>query len=159
MLKRVLIFLGIVLSLSLLSIYYPYLTGEKTINPVEYERETIFVERVIDGDTLVDSNGTVYRLLGIDTPERGEEYYQEAKDFLSLFEGKDVEILRDWEDLGKYKRKLRYIFYEDRLINVEIIEQGFGKAFIIEDLKYKDKILKAEKFAKENCVGIWEEDC
>jgi len=29
MLKRVLIFVGIILALSLLSIFYPYLTGEK----------------------------------------------------------------------------------------------------------------------------------
>jgi len=37
MLKRVLIFFGIILGLALLSVSYPYLTGEKTINPVEYE--------------------------------------------------------------------------------------------------------------------------
>jgi len=162
MIKRVLIFLIIIILLGILSVFYPYLTGEKSINPVEYERESAFVTRVIDGDTLVyEINNISYtcRLLGIDTPERGEEYYQEAKEYLMLVEGKNVEILRDWEDLGKYKRKLRYIFYEDRLINVEIVEQGFAFAFIIEDLKYKDKILKAEKLAKVNCLRIWEEDC
>tara|TARA_Y100000310_G_C20646052_1_gene796641 strand:+ start:1464 stop:1943 length:480 start_codon:yes stop_codon:yes gene_type:complete len=157
--KRVLIFLFIVILLGVLSVFYPYLTGEKTINPVEYERETIFVERVIDGDTLVDSNGTVYRLLGIDTPERGEEFYQEAKEVLQEVENKQVEILRDWENRGKYGRKLRYIFYENRLINVEIVEKGLAISFIIEDLKYKDKIIRAENFAKENCLGIWEDGC
>ena len=69
MIKRILIFIIIVILLGVLSVYYPYLTGEKSINPVEYEKETIFVERIIDGDTLVDSNGTVYRLLGIDNKE------------------------------------------------------------------------------------------
>jgi hypothetical protein len=69
MIKRILIFIIIIIFLGALSIFYPYLTGEKTINPVEYERETIFVERVIDGDTLVDSNGVVYRLLGINNIE------------------------------------------------------------------------------------------
>ena len=69
MIKRILIFIIIIIFLGALSIFYPYLTGEKTINPVEYERETIFVERVIDGDTLVDQTGTVYRLLGIDNIE------------------------------------------------------------------------------------------
>ena len=73
---------------------------------------------VCDGETI--------RLLGIDTPEKGEEYYQEAKDYLLIVEGKDVNILRDWDDLGKYYRKLRYIFYENRLINVEIVEKGLG---------------------------------
>jgi len=159
MIKRLLIFLIIIIILGVLSVFYPYLTGEKTIKPVEYERETIFVERVIDGDTLVDSNGTVYRLLGINTPEKGEEDYQEAKDFLMLVEDKEVEILRDWDDLGKYKRKLRYIFYQNRFINLEIIEQGLGIAFMTDDLKYEDKILIAEKFAQENCFGVWESQC
>ena len=72
MLKRVLIFLGIILGLALLSIFYPYLTGEKSINPVEYERESAFVTRVIDGDTLVyEIKNISYtcRLLGIDNKE------------------------------------------------------------------------------------------
>ena len=152
--NRFLVFAIIIFLLGVLSVYYPYLTGDKEIFTKDYEKEECFVNRVIDGDTLVCNNETI-RLLGIDTPERGEEYYQEAKDFLKQVEGKDVEVLRDWEDLGKYKRKLRYIFYENRLINVELLEQGLAKAFIIEDLKYKDKILKAEKFAKENCLVLW----
>ena len=157
MLKRLMIFLIIVILLGLSSVYYPYLTGEKTIKGVEYERETIFVERVIDGDTLVDSNGTVYRLLGIDTPERGEEFYQEAKDFLRIVEGEEVSVLRDWDDKGKYYRKLRYIFYDDRLINIEIVENGLAIAFMTEDLKYEDKLFIAEEFAKDNCLGIWKD--
>jgi len=72
MLKRVLIFFGIIILLTLLSVFYPYLTGEKTINPVEYERETAFVTRVIDGDTLVyEINNISYTccLLDIDNKE------------------------------------------------------------------------------------------
>lgn len=154
-LKRVLIFLGIILFLASLSIFYPYLTGEKEIAK-DYEKESCFVNRVIDGDTLVCNNETI-RLLGIDTPEKGEKYYQEAKDFLKQVEGKEIEVLRDWDDLGKYKRKLRYVFYNERLINVELLELGLAKAFIIEDLKYKDKIIIAENYAKENCLILW--DC
>ena len=157
-LKRFLVFVGIIFLLGLLSVYYPYLTGEVVFDSKDYEKEKCFVNRVIDGDTLVCDNETI-RLLGIDTPEKGEEYYQEAKDFLKQVENENIEILRDWEDLGKYKRKLRYVFYNGRLINIELLEQGLAKAFIIEDLKYKDKILKAEKFAKENCLGLWEKSC
>ena len=162
MIKRVLIFLGIILGLSLLSIFYPYLTGEKTISSVEYERETAFVTRVIDGDTLVyEIKNISYtcRLLGIDTPERGEEYFEEAKDFLKVVEGKEVSILRDWDDKGKYYRKLRYIFYENRLINIEIVENGLAVAFMTEDLKYEDKLFRAEQFAQQGCVGLWKKEC
>ena len=43
------------------------------------KRETAVVERVIDGDTFV-VNGTSVRLLGMNSPERGEKYYLEAKE-------------------------------------------------------------------------------
>jgi len=156
--KRLLVFTGIIFLLILVSICYPYLTGEVSLIKEEYEREECFVNRIIDGDTLVCGNETI-RLLGIDTPERGEFYYEEAKDFLKEIENQNVEVLRDWEDLGKYQRKLRYVFYENRLINVEILEYGLGICFILEGLKYDDKLIAAEKFAKENCVGLWGEDC
>jgi endonuclease YncB( thermonuclease family) len=67
MIKRVLIFLIIIIFLGALSVFYPYITGEKQINQ-EYEKETCFVNRIIDGDTLVCDNETI-RLLGIDNIE------------------------------------------------------------------------------------------
>lgn len=159
MLKRVMIFFGVILFLGLLSIFYPYLEGDKeVIKNKDYEFEGCFVNRIIDGDTIVCDNQTI-RLLGIDTPEKREEYYQEAKDYLMQVNEKNVMILRDWDDLDKYKRKLRYIFYEERLINVEIVEQGLAIAFMTDDLKYEDKFLVAEEFAKESCLGIWENSC
>ena len=68
MIKRVLIFIGIIVLLSLLSVFYPYLTSENDLDNGDYEKETCFVNRVIDGDTLVCDNETI-RLLGIDNIE------------------------------------------------------------------------------------------
>ena len=48
------------------------------------ESETAVVERIIDGDTIVVGNDTHVRLLGINTPEKGEKYYNEAKGFLEM---------------------------------------------------------------------------
>jgi len=158
MLKRVLIFFSIIIVLSLLSVFYPSFTNEKNLSSIKYEKQTCFVNRIIDGDTLVCNNETI-RLLGINTPEKGEEYYQEAKDYLKILKGKEVETLRDWKDLGKYHRKLRYIFYNGRLINVEIVEQGLGIAFMTENLIYENKFLDAEKFARETCIRIWKNEC
>ena len=158
MLKRVLIFFSIIIVLSLLSIFYPPFANEKNLDSIKYEKQTCFVNRIIDGDTLICDNETI-RLLGINTPEKGEKYYQEAKDYLKILKGKEIKTLRDWDDLGKYHRKLRYIFYNGRLINIEIVEQGLGIAFMTENLVYEDKFLSAEKFAKENCLGIWKIKC
>jgi micrococcal nuclease len=154
--KRLLIFILIIILLGLLSVFYPEEGLSFTKN--NYEKEKCFVDRIIDGDTLVCNNETI-RLLGIDTPEKGESYFQEAKDYLSFVDGKEIEILRDWDDLGKYKRKLRYVFYEDRLINIEIVEQGLAVAFMTEGLIYEDKLFRAEEVAKENCLGLWKAEC
>ena len=107
----------------------------------------------------MDQTGTVYRLLGIDTPERGEDLYEKAKNYLMIVNNKEIEVLRDWDDLGKYYRKLRYVFYEGRLINIELVEQGLARAYYYEDLVYEEKLLSAEEFARKRCVGIWEGEC
>ena len=41
----------------------------------------ILVQRVIDGDTFETETGGVIRLANINTPERGEYGYEEAKNF------------------------------------------------------------------------------
>lgn len=156
-LKRLLWFLGIIILLGVLSVYLPRLTGKSVVDSaVEYPRKIVLITRVIDGDTVQDYTGQSYRLLGLNTPEKKKPYYQEAKDFLIMeIENKTVELLRDKEDVDKYKRKLRYVFYEGRLINVEILEKGLATSFMLEDLKYKDKFANAEKFAEQNELGLW----
>ena len=156
--KRILVFLIIIIFLGFLAYYYPKLTGEaiSNSNHQEYEKEKCFVSRVIDGDTLVCGNQTI-RLLGINTPEKKMPYYQEAKDFLiKETENKSVEILRDKEDIDRYDRKLRYIFYEDRLMNVEILQEGFATSFMLESLNYEDKLMQAENYARKSEVRLWE---
>jgi len=156
--KKLIIFILIIFLLALLSIYYPELTGEVVSEPeIEYELEPAFVTRVIDGDTVETDIGEI-RLLGINTPERGKAYYQEAKDFLKQIENQSVEVLRDKEDEDKYSRKLRYVFYNNMLINTEILQQGLGTSFMIEDLndKYKNKLVSAEEFARKQGIILWE---
>ena len=89
--KRLIIFFLIIIGLGILSVYYPYLTGEvvygEDLDSGLYKKESVFVTRVIDGDTIETENSTI-RLLGINTPERGKEYYGEAKDFLKQIENK-----------------------------------------------------------------------
>ena len=154
-LKRLLVFLLIIILLGFLAYYYPKFTGESISNNQEYEKENCFVNRVIDGDTLVCSNQTI-RLLGINTPEKKMPYFEEAKDFLKQIENKTIEVLRDSEDEDKYNRKLRYIFYGDRLLNIEILQEGLATSFMLEGLKYEDKLRQAENYAKNTGIRLWE---
>ncbi len=157
--KKLLVFLFIVLFLAILSIYWPVIKSNvsgNTIGSSIYEKEEVFIERVVDGDTIQTNIGNI-RLLGINTPEKNNYYYQEAKDYLRKeVENKSILVLRDKEDVDKYKRKLRYLFYGNRIINVEILENGLATSFLTEDLIYKDKLKAAEEFAKKNERGLWE---
>jgi len=160
MLKRIFVFLLIILLLGILA--YLLVENDKIISgnivkTSEYKKETVFVSKVVDGDTIKDLSGNSYRLLGINTPEKAKPYYQEAKNFLiEGIENKSVEVLRDATDKDQYGRKLRYVFYDNRLINVEILEKGFATSFMLDSLIYENKLKTAENFAKENQIGLWE---
>jgi len=156
--KRLVGFLLVIIVLSIFSIYYPLiktsLTGN-SINSVNYEREQATLTRVIDGDTLELDSGEHVRLLGINTPEKNMPYSQFGKNFLLKFVNKTIELERDREDLDKYSRKLRYIYYEDRFLNLEIVEKGYANAYMLDGLKYSQDFLQAEEQARVLGLGIW----
>jgi|SRR3989344_7568193 len=92
-------------------------------------RTSVFIERIIDGDTIESDIGNI-RLLGINTPERGEKYYNEARDFLKKkIENKTVELEFTGETHDKYRRILAYVFLENKNINTELVENGFANYY------------------------------
>jgi len=122
------------LLLALFIIDYQFLDDalEKFVKDYEYG----LVERVIDGDTIVIANESV-RLLGINTPERGEKYYLEAKQFLeNNILNKTVKIEYGSKKYDLYQRKLAYIFLRDKNINVEIVKMGFANLYILDSHEY-----------------------
>ncbi len=78
--------------------------------------QTFHVKRVIDGDTILLSNGERARLIGVDTPEtkhprKPVEYYgKEATAFTKrMEEGKKFRLEYDWQERDKYGRLLNYL--------------------------------------------------
>ena len=82
-------------------------------------------------------------------------FYEEAKNFLKQYEGKQVEIERTKENKDKYNRLLRYVFYNKKLVNEEILGEGLANLYVYEKDKYTEKLKKAEKEAREQEKGIW----
>lgn len=122
----------------------------------------VFVAEVIDGDTFKLQDGIRVRLLGIDTPEKGECYYEQARDELKkLIGGKVVRIDKDITDKDKYDRLLRYVILEregedNLLVNDYLVRQGF--AFDVSsppDNRYRDLLSSAEEVAKRERRGLW----
>ena len=124
--------------------------------PIE---QTIFtVSRVKDGDTFFLNTGEELRLIGINTPESYEDYYQEATERLEeLVLGKKVTLEKDVSEIDKYGRLLRYVYVNDKFVNKIMVEEGWAKSYPHEpDIKYKKEFNSLESSAKSKELGIWE---
>ena len=118
------------------------------------------VTRIIDGDTFVLSGGAQVRLIGVDTPEKGQPFYESARAFAeSTILGSPVVIEFDEEPLDNYDRALAYIFMDSILYNEEIVRAGLASVYLFKNnRKYASKLLSAQKSARETGTGIWSLD-
>lgn len=115
------------------------------------------VFKVIDGDTFEIETGEKVRFIGIDTPERNEPYYEEAKLFLtSKIQGRKVTLQKDVSDKDQFGRLLRYVYSGGELINLELVESGYAKAVSYPpDTRFNEIFNQAESYAKSKGAGIW----
>jgi micrococcal nuclease len=120
--------------------------------------DSVRVQRIIDGDTLDLSDGRRVRLLGINTPEREEALYAEASSYLGqLVESKIVGLEYDQERFDQFDRTLAYIWLEDRLVNIDIVLQGYASAYIIPpNERYARLLRQAEAQAQTAGIGLWQ---
>lgn len=93
------------------------------------------VSRVIDGDTVEMADGSKVRLAGIDTPERGECGFDEARLALEalVLEKRVALTPSGQEDTDKYGRLIRYVDFEKGKgfsddAGFLLIEKGLAKA-------------------------------
>ena len=135
----------IVLVLLLFLVNYGFI--DNFLKKTFFGEEFVVVERVIDGDTLV-IDGNSMRLLGINTPEKGEFLYEEAKDFLEeLTFNKTLLVEKHGKDL--YGRELVYLFDKKKNLNIEIVKEGFANYYFPEG---KDTRYNKFKRAWETCL-------
>jgi len=121
------------------------------------EKQTALVTQVTDGDTITIEGGTRVRLLGINSPEKGEKYFSDAKEFVKqkiLYQ--EVELERDITNKDQYGRLLRYVWLGSELVNEYVVRQGLAIAQFYEpNHKYSDVMAAAEKQAIGEKLGIW----
>lgn len=105
--------------------------GSKTKN-VSYEASG-YCYKVVDGDTIwVEGVGKI-RLVGVNTPERNEPGFTEAKDFVTekcLYKTVYLDI-DDKKNKDRYNRTLAVVYTEDINLNKVLIQNGLGEIMFI----------------------------
>lgn len=144
MVKKIIV--GILFVLSVILYYNLTVPASSTIS--------VYIERAVDGDTLKSNDSQTFRLVGINTPERGQPYYGEAKDFLGDFvQDKIVEV--ELMGMDKYSRELAYVFYDGKNVNEEILRDGLGSLYYYDHDRHYEELRDAEKLARDEGLGIW----
>lgn len=116
------------------------------------------VTQVIDGDTIEVRIGEVgyrVRYVGVNTPERDEVCYQEAKNAnAALVQGQTVRLVKDQSNTDRYGRLLRYIYVNGLFVNEQLVRDGWAEAVTYEpDSLYKSQFQQLEREAKDGRRG------
>ena len=129
-----------------------------------FEEKEHLVHRVIDGDTIIIEKDIEIRLIGVDAPEQGECYYQEAKDALiQLVQGEYVNIEKSFDAKDNFGRLLRYVsvveenpFLDNTFVNKYMIEKGYaGLMPKTINTEYWDTLESSRNEARRQNIGIW----
>jgi len=118
------------------------------------------VLRVVDGDTIeVEIDGAPYRVryIGVDTPEQGMPFYDEATQAnADLVTGRDVLLEKDVSETDQYGRLLRYVYIGDMMVNEELLRSGIAQvATFPPDVRHIDRFLAVQQEAQAAGVGLW----
>jgi micrococcal nuclease len=115
------------------------------------------VVKVLDGDTVRLDDGELVRLVGIDTPERGESLCVEATTFLArLVTDREVDLQFDYTRRDHYKRLLGYLWLGDTLVNKYIVAHGYARVYAWPpDTLHFRSMVAAQTEARRKHLGIW----
>jgi len=127
-------------------------------NLLQKTADTILVERVIDGDSIIlGSNGIRARLKNVEAPEIGNCGADQAKKRLQdLVEGKKVKVEFSGEDT--YNRSLVFLFQNNTLINKVLMEEGLVR-YDGSPSSYRDSLRDAHQEAVSAKKGIYGLPC
>ncbi len=128
------------------------------------------VTKVIDGDTIQIEGGYKIRYIGVDAPETVDPkrpvgcFGSQASDKnKELVLGKNVILEKDVSETDKFGRFLRYVYIansetgsEPIFVNDYLVRTGYARVSTYPpDVRYQEKFLESEKYARENNLGLW----
>jgi len=136
--------------------------------PVALQAGFYSVTQFDDGDTIiVDMNGVEekVRFIGVDTPETKDPrkpvqcFGKAASTFTkNLIGDQPVKLEADPTNTNRdrYNRLLRYVYLPDgTLVNLEIIRQGYGFAYVGFPVQKLEEFKAAQAEARKANRGLW----
>ena len=132
--------------------------------------EVVKFSDCVDGDTikvLVKKKEYTVRMLAVDTPEsvhptKGVEYYgKEASEFTcnQVKNAKKIELEYDDDSdkEDKYGRLLAWVFVDGKLLQEELIKNGYAKvAYLYGEYKYTEKLESVQEKTSAKNIGVWD---
>jgi micrococcal nuclease len=147
-----------ILSLAVLTLLVR-LYHEPAYPPITKGIHHLKVKKVIDGDTIIVAGGEKVRYIGIDTPELGEPFYNEAKERnRALVEGKQVIVkVCAWEQRDRYGRVLAWVYAEGIDVGGRLLKEGLARTLTIPPcgLKKADEFKSYQQEAMLKGIGLW----
>lgn len=118
---------------------------------------TYYCDEVIDGDTIYVMGLGKVRYIGIDCPEVGKPYYEQARSLnAQLVQGRSVQLELDVQERDKYGRLLAYVYADGEMVNARLLEEGLATLLTIPpNLRYVELFEDALRRAKEDNKGMW----
>ncbi len=128
--------------------------------PIGTQRNLAQVVTVIDGDTIdVSINGQNFRVryIGMDTPELGMPFGEEATDTnKQMVENQQVLLVKDVSEVDRYGRLLRYVFVGNQFVNYELVKRGSAQILTYPpDVSCQETLLLAQQVARDALLGLW----
>jgi endonuclease YncB( thermonuclease family) len=135
------------------------------------DAQWVTVKKVLDGDTVVLTDGRSVRLVGINTPEiahkgskgrkgnPAEPLSVQAQQALQQLVTRPVQLQLGLLAADHYGRTLARLFSATgESLEVQLLQQGLGFAVIkAPDFRYHDCVIDAANTARARNLGVWRE--
>ncbi|MBI5238445.1 MAG: thermonuclease family protein, partial [Deltaproteobacteria bacterium] len=133
--------------------------GRQTSSAAGGSARELYVDEVIDGDTVSVTGGERVRYIGVDTPEAGEPFYKEAKKRNGLLvRGRKIRLaVCEKEPKDRYGRTLAWVWADGELVSAVLLREGMGRILIIPPcgIEKAGELKAASTEAMSARRGIW----
>jgi len=121
------------------------------------QTETVDVLDVVDGDTILLTDGREVRYMGVNTPERGQPFYDEATQLnRDLVYGKSVTLHFGGRRTDRYGRTLAMVYVDGLWVSDSLVAAGLAVVYGFSDnAEFLPPLIATQRIAIDARIGLW----